>query len=100
MKKQINKDDVYKLACIQCTYEEIAEFVGCSVVHLQKKYKALIQKGREAGRKSLRRAQWEKALQGDTRMQIFLGKQYLSQQDQPTVGEDKTPLPWSDDKEI
>jgi hypothetical protein len=32
---------------------------------------------------ALRKAQWEKAMEGDTRMLIFLGKQYLGQQDTP-----------------
>ena len=31
----------------------------------------------------LRLAQWEKAMDGDTRMLIFLGKQYLGQKDTP-----------------
>ena len=31
----------------------------------------------------LRKAQWEKAMDGDTRMLIFLGKQYLGQKDTP-----------------
>ena len=31
----------------------------------------------------LRKAQWEKAMAGDTRMLIFLGKQYLGQKDTP-----------------
>ena len=31
----------------------------------------------------LRLAQWEKAMEGDTKMLIFLGKQYLGQTDSP-----------------
>mgnify|MGYP001176285557 FL=1 len=31
----------------------------------------------------LRLAQWEKAMEGDTKMLIFLGKQYLGQKDSP-----------------
>ena len=31
----------------------------------------------------LRIKQWEKAMDGDTRMLIFLGKQYLGQKDTP-----------------
>ena len=33
----------------------------------------------------LRKAQWEKAMDGDTRMLIFLGKQYLGQKDSPDM---------------
>ena len=32
---------------------------------------------------ALKKAQWEKAMEGDTKMLIFLGKQYLGQQDSP-----------------
>ena len=32
---------------------------------------------------ALRKAQWEKAMEGDTKMLIFLGKQYLGQKDIP-----------------
>ena len=31
----------------------------------------------------LRKAQWERAMAGDTKMLIFLGKQYLGQKDIP-----------------
>ena len=96
-KKNIDKELVHRLATIQCTHEEIAEVVGCSVTHIQKHFKNIIAKGKETGKKSLRRAQWDKALNGDARMQIFLGKQYLSQRDLPEDKSNSTPLPWSDE---
>ena len=34
---------------------------------------------------ALRLAQWEKAMEGDTKMLIFLGKQYLGQKDTPDM---------------
>ena len=40
---------------------------------------------------ALRKAQWEKAMEGDTRMLIFLGKQYLGQKDTPDMGLDELP---------
>ena len=36
----------------------------------------------------LRIKQWEKAMDGDTRMLIFLGKQYLGQKDIPHENDD------------
>ena len=36
----------------------------------------------------LRKTQWEKAMDGDTRMLIFLGKQYLGQKDTPNENDD------------
>ena len=40
---------------------------------------------------ALRKAQWEKAMEGDTRMLIFLGKQYLGQKDTPDMELDELP---------
>ena len=34
---------------------------------------------------ALKKAQWEKAMAGDTKMLIFLGKQYLGQKDSPDM---------------
>ena len=34
---------------------------------------------------ALRKAQWDKAMEGDTKMLIFLGKQYLGQKDTPDM---------------
>lgn len=94
--KTIDRDLVFKLAAIQCTQEEIAEVVGTSVSTLQRRFGDLIEKGKQAGRKSLRRAQWDKALNGDTRLLIFLGKNYLSQKDQIDENKGNDPLPWED----
>lgn len=94
--RTIDRDLIYKLACIQCTPEEIAEVVGCPVGSLKKRFKSLLEKGKETGRQSLRRAMWEKAMGGDTRVQIFLSKQYLGMKDAPEDTAGKTPLPWED----
>ena len=39
----------------------------------------------------LRKKQWEKAMEGDTKMLIFLGKQYLGQKDTPDMELDELP---------
>lgn len=93
---KLDRDLIFKLASIMCTYEEIAEVVGTSVSTLQKRYKGVIQKGQAEGKKSLRRAQFDKAMQGDVRMQIWLGRQYLDQKDQPENSEGTQPLPWEE----
>jgi DNA-binding Lrp family transcriptional regulator len=94
--RTIDRDLVYRLACIQCTPEEIAEVVGCSPEALKKRFKALLEKGKQTGAQSLRRAMWEKAMNGDTRVQIFLSKQYLGMKDSPEDTQNTTPLPWED----
>ena len=44
----------------------------------------------------MRRAMWEKAINGDSRVQIYLSKQYLGMRDTPEDGDSKAPLPWED----
>lgn len=70
------------LAAIQCTYEEIAAVVGTSEVTVRKKFGDLVERERLAGRMSLRRAQYQKAVKdGNTAMLIWLGKQFLGQKE-------------------
>lgn len=95
-KKQVDRELIRKLANIQCTNGEIAEVVGISEAALKRRFSKLIDSARQEGRQSLRRAQWQKAHDGDTRLMIFLGKQYLGQKDNPEDGENKAPLPWED----
>ena len=94
--KTIDRELVYRLACIQCSDQEIAEVVGTTVQTLRKRFGKILDKGKQEGRKSLRRAMYEKALNGDSRLQIFLSKQYLGMRDTPEDGGSKAPLPWED----
>lgn len=94
--KDVDRDLVWKLACLQCSLKEIADNFNMTPEVLNRNFGDLIEKGRSVGKKSLRRAQFEKAINGDSRMLVWLGKQYLSQQDSPDNGEDTSPLPWED----
>lgn len=95
--KYVDRELVWMLATMMCTYKEIADVVNLSEKTLQNKFGDLIEKGRSVGRKSLRRAQFEKAVQDkDPRMLIFLGKQYLNQKDAPEDKESNSPLPWQE----
>ena len=75
------------LARIQCTDEEMASILGFTREGFRKRKQrqpglvGVIEKGKEAGRCSLRRLQWKSATAGNIAMQIFLGKQYLAQTD-------------------
>ena len=95
---KLDKDMIERLASIMCSYEEIALVLNTSVDNLKKRYTDIIERGRAEGKKGLRRAQYEKAGKDkDVRMLIFLGKQYLSQQDSPSETESNDPLPWPED---
>jgi hypothetical protein len=82
---------VEEMGRIQSTQAELAAVLGCGLSTVKdrltsdEEFAAAYRKGLEAGKASLRRLQWKSALAGNVVMQIWLGKQYLSQRDQPTV---------------
>lgn len=80
----IDYETVAKLAHIQCTMQEIANFLGCSLNKLEKdkEFLRVYKKEMDGGRMSLRRKQWKAADEGNTTMLVWLGKQYLGQRDQ------------------
>ena len=78
---------VEDLGKIQSTHSELAAVLGCHIETVRDRlrhdpeFSAAYEKGLENGKSSLRRIQWKSALGGNTTMQIWLGKQYLGQQD-------------------
>lgn len=84
---------VKRLSELFCSQEEIAYAMGCSRSVLRK-YTDLIAEGKARGRVKLRRAQMDKALEGNPTMLIWMGKQLLSQSDNPTDGDENLILPW------
>jgi hypothetical protein len=81
--KEIDPEKVRDLATIQCTMTEIAAFMRCSVDTLENNFSDVIKEAREAGKESLRRAQWKKAVyEGHPTMLIWLGKFYLNQKEE------------------
>jgi predicted ArsR family transcriptional regulator len=95
--KTIDRNLIYNLASVQCSVKEIAETVGVSEAFVRKRFMKIIEKGRAEGRKNIRKRQFEKAMNGDTKMLIWLSKQFLAQKDNPEDREATAPLPWSDD---
>lgn len=81
-KKEIDYEAVEKLASIQCTQEEIANFLELSVRTLQRddEFCRIYKKGIDSGKMSLRRYQYKLA-EKNAAMAIWLGKQYLGQKD-------------------
>lgn len=88
--KDINQIEFEKLCGLQCTRDEICGWFGVTDKTLDgwckrtydEGFSAIYDKKREAGRISLRRAQFQLA-QKSAAMAIFLGKQYLGQRDTP-----------------
>jgi len=69
---------------------EMASCLDCSVDTLERRFADRIKTAREKGKMSLRRKQFEVALNGDKAMLIWLGKQYLEQREAPEVKEVQT----------
>jgi hypothetical protein len=90
-KKEINYDEVRKLAEMWCTQEEIANYLDCSLSRLTKdeEFIRVYKKGLSVGRMSLRRTQVQSAIKGNVSMQIWLGKQYLGQRDTVEVTDER-----------
>lgn len=86
-KKVIDYKLVAELANIQCTQQEIANVLNMGVRTLQndEEFMRIYKKGMDEGKMSLRRLQWQKAIQGNTTMLVWLGKQYLGQTDKQEV---------------
>ena len=86
-KFKIDYEQVEKLANLQCTQEEIASYLGCSVDTLQRddEFCGIYKRGMDKGRMSLRRKQWQAAEDGDRTMLVWLGKQYLRQSDKQDI---------------
>mgnify|MGYP003119047039 FL=1 len=96
-KKELDINMIEKLASIFCTNEEILTIVGCHSDTLADNFSEYLKKGRDKGKMSLRRMQWEKCQTGNATMLIWLGKQMLGQKDKLETSEDNQPLPWSYD---
>ena len=78
-KKVVVPEEVEKLAKLWCTNQEIAEWFGIDTNTLKYNFSDLIAKGRSETKQALRRAQLKNALEGNTVMQIWLGKNILGQ---------------------
>ncbi len=83
--KEINVALVEVLAAVGCTDEEIAANAGCSVRTLQRRFAGSIKKGRAKAKASLRRKQYQLAMEGNVAMLIWLGKNLLGQHDAAEV---------------
>jgi hypothetical protein len=87
----IDLDVVRRAAGIGCTTGEIATLVGIGhrtfFDHLKadEDLKNAVEEGRDQGRITLRRLQWQQAHAGNPTMLIWLGKQLLGQRDRHEV---------------
>lgn len=89
-------DEVYKLASLGCDLQEIADWFQVNRETLKFNFSDYIAEGRAELKTRLRQAQIQTALSGNPTLLIWLGKQYLSQSDNPANNDSDQPLPWAD----
>ena len=99
---RVDPEEVVKLSAFQCTMDEIATFFGCAKSTIAERYHAEYDRGREIGKMNIRRKQYQVAMGTpgsldpisgalipavlpSVAMLIWLGKQWLGQQDQSKV---------------
>lgn len=92
-KAEIDQEEFESLCKLQCTKEEICSWFNITDKTLDRwikevynnSFSDVFKQKRGTGRVSLRRAQMQAALAGNTSMLIFLGKNYLGQTDKQEV---------------
>ncbi|HEX8265306.1 MAG TPA: hypothetical protein VF596_07755 [Pyrinomonadaceae bacterium] len=96
--KEINTELFVELCKIQCTKLEIMQVLDVSEPTLDKfchsefetNFAGAFERFRAGGKISLRHKQFQKAMSGDVKMLVWLGKQYLNQINNPIlIQEDK-----------
>jgi hypothetical protein len=97
-KKIVDPIEVEKLAALGCKDSEIAAWFGIQYDTLRNNFSEELTKGHESMKISLRRAMLNNACSHmNAAVQIFLAKNILGMSDNGQTGEDKAPLPWSDE---
>ena len=79
--KKINKDLLRELSGLNCSYAEMSRLVGVAESTLTRRYAQVIKEGRESVKTSLKRKQFEVAMDGNVGMLIWLGKNLLNQKE-------------------
>lgn len=80
-KKNIDAEEVYKLAKLGCKNEEIAAWFNCTADTIERRFAPELAKGKSEMKMSLRRWQLRAAENGNASLLIWLGKQILGQRD-------------------
>lgn len=77
----IDAEEVEKLAGLNCSTQEIADFLGVNESTIKRRFALALKRGRAVVNTSLKRKQYKLAMDGNVTLLIWLGKQYLGQAD-------------------
>jgi hypothetical protein len=94
--KIVDPDEVYRLAEIGCSIQEMSAFFGVNHDTLQYNFGPYIKRAESELYRKLRNKQIEVALQGHPTLLIWLGKNLLGQSDNPVNTDSSKVLPWTD----
>lgn len=84
-KKQINEDEVEKLALMQCTNEEIAAWFDVSVDTIERRFAVTIKRNRLKGVSSMKRQLFQLVQQGNLGAIVWWGKNFAGMRDNHDV---------------
>jgi hypothetical protein len=94
-KRVIPEEQVAELSKLHCTNKEMADFFDVPLQTFVDNFRDIITKSRLITKQRLRKAQLDLALNKHDRvMLIWLGKNLLSQSDNPMGTDDNQVLPW------
>jgi hypothetical protein len=96
-KRIVTPEDVYKLAALGHTDQEIATWFDIPYETLRYNFSEIMAKGRQEMKTALRNAMFKNALSGNAALQIFLAKNMLGMSDNPSQSDEHKPLPWNED---
>jgi hypothetical protein len=91
-RKEVDGNEVRRLATIGCTQVDIARYFGVDEKTIRNRFSDDYSLGREAGKLSLRRMQFKAAARGSVPMLIHLGKTVLGQTDRLDVTTGNQPV--------
>jgi hypothetical protein len=97
-RRVVPPDEIEHLASLGCTDREICDYFKINDNTLRYNFDEYLVAGRQQLKTSLRRAQLRLALESlNPTMLIWLGKNYLQQNEAGTTNDDVRALPWTDD---
>mgnify|MGYP003650083440 CR=1 FL=1 len=99
-KRVIELDTVKKLAHLNLSYKDMADFFGCRETTFRDNFRFVVEQGRQKTKHRLMEAMLTNAIERMSPvMQIWLSKNLMGFQDAPTNTENNVTLPWVDGTE-
>lgn len=98
-KQVVDLDQVRKLAALNCSYKDIANFFGVKETTLRDNFRSEIERARETTKHRLMEAMLTNAIERmNPTIQIWLSKNLLGFVDQPINSSEDQVLPWLSDE--